>query len=190
VPDFANQPVGFGIQLEVEKQNKSGSGWRQVSYEDHVFRDNDRVRFKLTTNGSCYLMLLNNGNLIWPVRKDRNLIPDMEFQHPGDREIVIGPFRVIPPAKPEENVLVLSPRPFSQQADIVSAPLSQNPPPAPTTLDDVEMGDIASIEDQLRSSDRAVRNLIYETEDNATYVVSDDADPVKPMRHPFTLLHQ
>lgn len=190
VPDFADQPVGFGIQLKVERENRSNARWQEVDHQQHVFRNNDRVRFKMKTNGSCYLMLLNNGNLIWPVKRGRNLIPDTEFQHPGDREITIGPFKVVPPATKEENVLVLSPRPFSQQAEILDSTTSSVPPPPPTTVQNVEMEDIASIESQLRTSSRTGRNLVYETDDATTYVVSDDADPVKPMRYEFTLYHQ
>jgi len=160
VPDFGNNPQGFGVEFKVEK--RVGSMWQTVS-PGHTFHNKDRVRFKFRPNGSSYFTLINNGNVIWPaVGKGRNLVPDTEFQHTGDKEITIGPFRVVP-----------------QPVMTLSAPAGN-----------VEMDAIANIEAQLRSLKNAVRNLVLETENNVNYVVSNDPDPVKPLRHEFYLEHK
>ncbi|RLC10937.1 MAG: hypothetical protein DRI57_19635 [Deltaproteobacteria bacterium] len=194
VPDFGNNPQGFGVEFKVEK--RVGSMWQTVS-PGHTFHNKDRVRFKFRPNGSSYFTLINNGNVIWPaVGKGRNLVPDTEFQHTGDKEITIGPFRVVPPAGKEHNVLIISPVPFSQQIETLNTQCAAQPdaPQPVMTLSapagNVEMDAIANIEAQLRSLKNAVRNLVLETENNVNYVVSNDPDPVKPLRHEFYLEHK
>lgn len=195
VPDFGNNPQGFGIELKIEKQ--VGGVWQEVGLQ-HTFYTGDRVRFKVRPNGSTYIMITNNGNLIWPGgARGRNLIPDTEFQYSGAQEIVMGPFRVAPPAGREHNVLMMSPVPFSQQLSGLSQQTSTQPgqstpvlPVATSPTGNVEMQDIAAIEAQLRTLKSSSRNLVYESENNVNYVVSNDSDPVKPIIYEFYMEHR
>ena len=191
VPDFGENPQGFGVELKIEKQ--IGGMWQQVGLE-HTFFTGDRLRFKIKANGSAYLMITNNGKLIWPQgARSRNLVPDTDFQHSGEQEIVMGPFKVVPPAGREHNVLMISPVPFSQQFDSLN--LQQGgqgggTPAGQPQSGYVEMQDIQAIESQLRGLKAAARNLVYETENNVNYIVSDDSDSNKPFVYEFYLNHR
>lgn len=188
VPDFASNPKGFGIRFQIEKY--TGSKWQTVSMA-HVFHSNDRLRFKFKTNGRCYLALLNNGRMIWPIfentaenaAENNHAVPDNLFEDSGTGEITVGPFRVIPPAGRERNMLMISPVPFSCQTE------KSNMGTFGSRTEIVNADSLAALGTSVQASGNN-RDIVYNTQEDITYIVSNDIDPQKILLYEFDLQHE